>query len=396
MSNLVLEKVAQAIDILREERIDIWLTFVRETSSGGDPVLPLIYGDASLTWQSALIITAKGERIAIVGRYELEAARQTGAYTTLIPYDESIRPCLLSTLERLDPSTIAVNTSKNDVLSDGLTHGMYQILQSYLEGTPFIIRLVSAESVIGALRGRKTPTEISHIRAAIADTLLIYDNTFANIRSGMREQEIGHYMHVQLTEMNLRPAWTPINCPAINTGPDSPVGHSGPTDLEIKPGHILHFDFGVLKEGYCSDIQRVVYLLTPDESQPPQEVQQGFNTAVKSIQQAFAAMKPGVLGREIDLIARSVVTEAGYPEYKHATGHQLGRLAHDGGGLLGPMWEKYGETPLQPLEVGQVYTLEPGLMIPGYGYIGLEEDVLITEVGAEYLGPPQTELILIG
>jgi Xaa-Pro aminopeptidase len=60
------------------------------------------------------------------------------------------------------------------------------------------------------------------------------------------------------------------------------------------------------------------------------------------------------------------------------------------------MWEKYGETPLQPLEVGQVYTLEPGLMIPEYGYIGLEEDVLITEVGAEYLGPPQTELILIG
>jgi Xaa-Pro aminopeptidase len=138
----------------------------------------------------------------------------------------------------------------------------------------------------------------------------------------------------------------------------------------------------------------VVYLLAPGESHPPEPVQRGFDTVVGAVQAAVDAMKPGVLGKDVDAVARSVVTSAGYPEYKYATGHHLGRLAHDGGGILGPEWERYGDSPHQPLEAGHVYTVEPGLAVPGYGYIGLEEDVLVTGPGAEYLGTPQRELVV--
>jgi Xaa-Pro aminopeptidase len=73
----------------------------------------------------------------------------------------------------------------------------------------------------------------------------------------------------------------------------------------------------------------------------------------------------------------------------------LGRVAHDGGALLGPEWEKYGDSPRQRVEVGNVYTLEPGLAVPGHGYVGLEEDVLVTASDAQYLGAPQEKLILL-
>ena len=394
MSILVQEKVNQAVSLLKEKDLDVWLTFVRETSAGGDPILPLIYGH-DLTWQSALILSQTGEKIVILGHYEAEAARRTGAYSSVIAYHESIRPVLLDVLGRLNPHQIAINYSLNDVHADGLSHGMYQLLLKYLEGTPWAERLVSAEGLSGALRSRKTPVEISRIRAAVATTGEIFERTFALVRPGMTESAVGRFMYAQMDAYNVGPAWDIANCPAVNTGPDSSVGHAGPTELVIQPGHLLHFDFGVRQDEYCSDIQRMVYFLRPGETEPPEAVQRGFATIVEAIQKTVAAMRPGKLGCEIDAIARGVVTGAGYPEYMYATGHHLGRLAHDGAGVLGPHWERYGDTPDYPLEAGQVYTVEPGLAVPGYGYVGLEEDVLVTENGAVFLGPPQTKLVII-
>jgi len=393
MSTLVQEKVKQAIGILNEKNIDCWLTFVRETPASGDPVLPLIYGH-NLTWQSALILTLAGESYAILGAFEAETARRTGAYTTVIPYHNSIRRSLLHTLERIDPGKIAINYSKNDVLADGLGHGLYQLLVDYFVDTPWEQRLISAEELISALRGRKTPNEIKRIRAAIDTTEKIYAQVFDYAQVGMTEAQVSDFMHAQLQEFGVQPAWDYMNCPTVNAGPESPVGHVGPGDIRIERGHLMHLDFGVLQDEYCSDIQRVVYFLGPQESSPPEPVLHGFNTVVRAIQAAVKAMKPGILGKEVDAIARQIVTGAGYEEFKYATGHQLGRLAHDGAGILGPEWERYGDTPNFPLEAGQVYTIEPGLMVPGYGYVGLEEDVLVTESGAEFLSDPQVELIL--
>ena len=393
--SLLQEKAIQAIDILKETDIDLWLTFVRETSGVRDPVLDFLIGPGDLTWQSALMFTKVGERIAIVGNLEKNEIEKLGVFDTVLGYDEGIRSLLRNTISRINPNEVAVNTSHNNVQADGLTHAMYKMLLGYLEGTPYADRLISSEPIINALRGRKTQTEVERIRRAVEITDEIYRKTFEHVRVGMTEKEVAAYMHAQMVEVGVGFAWPRESNPAVNSGPESPVGHSGPTDIQIQSGHILHWDFGVKYEEYCSDIQRVAYVLRQGETTSPPEVQHGFETVRQAIEAARAAMKPGVQALEIDTIAREIVTEAGYPEFKHALGHQLGRVAHDGGALLGPLWEKYGDSPKLKLEVGQVYTIEPSLIVPGYGVIGLEEDVVMTEVGAEYLGQPQKELVLL-
>jgi Xaa-Pro aminopeptidase len=393
MASLVQEKANQAVAILKEKDIDVWMTFVRETTAGGDPVLPLIYG-TDLTWQSALIFTQKGESVAIVGHFEAETARRTGAYKEVNAYHKSIQEILIETLNRLNPKQIALNYSTDDVYADGLSYGLYQVLMAILENSSFSENVISASEIISALRGRKTALEIDRIKKAIQTTVEIYEETFEFIQPGMSEKEISAFTHQKLSERNLASSWDLNHCPTVNAGADSPVGHVGPSDIKVKRGQILHFDFGVKENGYCSDIQRTVYFLDEGETEPPPEVQKGFMTIVTAIQETVKRMKPGMMGVEVDEIARGIVTDAGYPEYKYATGHQLGREAHDGGALLGPTWDRYGDTPNWKLEVGQVYTIEPGLEVPGFGYIGLEEDVVVTENGCEFLSEPQTEIII--
>lgn len=392
---LIQEKASQAIEILKEQDIDVWLTFVRETSGVRDPVLDLLISPSDLTWPSALILTRKGEKIAIVGNLEKETITRLNVFDTILGYDTAVSGLLRDTITRLNPDRIAVNTSRNNVHADGLTHAMYEILREHLNGTPYADRLVSAEPVINALRGRKTPAELERIRKAVEITDEIYKKTFEFIRVGMTELEIGAYMHKLARDYGVGLAWPAESCPAVNSGPNSPVGHSGPTNIKVERGHIIHFDFGVKYEEYCSDIQRIVYVLREGETEAPPEVQRGFITVRTAIEKSREAMKPGVTGNLIDVIAREIVTDAGYPEYQHALGHQLGRVAHDGGALLGPLWEKYGDSPKQKLEPGQVFTIEPGLAVRGYGHIGLEEDVVMTDKGAEYIGEPQTEIVLV-
>ncbi|HJS19645.1 MAG TPA: M24 family metallopeptidase [Anaerolineales bacterium] len=392
---LIQEKASQALEILKEQQTDMWLTFVRETSGVRDPALDLLIGSNDLTWPSALILTRGGRKIAIVGNLEKDALQRLDAFDELIGYDKSIRELLRETIARLNPNRIAVNTSRNNVHADGLTHAMHGILLEYLADMPYADRIVSAEPVISALRGRKTSAEQSYIRKAVEITDEIFIRTFRFIKVGMTEIEIGEYMQKLAREYGVGLAWPAENCPAVNSGPDSPVGHNGPTNIKVERGHLLHFDFGVKDEEYCSDIQRVAYVLRDGETEAPAPVQRGFITIRTAIEKSRQAMKAGVSGNSIDVISREIVTDAGYPEFPHALGHQLGRVAHDGGALLGPLWEKYGDSPNQKLEVGQIFTIEPSLIVPGYGCLGLEEDVLITENGAEYFTEPQQEIVLL-
>ena len=390
---MVNEKITQAAQILKEKGIDLWLTFVRESASNPDPVLDLILG-TTCTWASAFIITAGGEAVAIVGSLDEQNIKDHANYD-VIGYVDSIREPLLDVLKKYDPQRIAINYSVNDVMADGLTHGMYLMLRDYLKGTPFLERLVSSEEIIAALRGRKSATEIELIKAAIRETLEIFDEVTKFLRVGLSEQDVAAFIMERVEQRGLEPAWDPIHCPAVFTGPDTAGAHAGPTDRKIQPGHIMNIDFGVRKDGYVSDLQRTWYFLRPDETEAPEPVQRGFNTIRDAIREAAEVLRPGVQGWEVDAVARQFIVDAGYEEYPHALGHQVGRMAHDGAGILCPKWDRYKNLPYLRVEAGQVYTLEPRLTVEGYGVATIEEIVVVREDGCEFLSEPQTELICI-
>jgi Xaa-Pro aminopeptidase len=394
-ATLVREKLDQAPAILEEHGIDLWLTFVHETQVTPDPCIELIVG-THCTWQSAFLLSRSGERTAIVGRFDAPGVAQAGGYSDIVTYDESVRPVLREAIERLDPQSIALNYAPSDPAADGLTHGMWLVLRETLEGTPYADRLVSSAQVVSSLRGRKTSFEIERIREAIAETEEIFALVGEQIRPGLKETDIAAAFHEEVSRRGLGTAWEEGQCPAVDAGPEKEVGHTGPTELETRRGHLVHTDFGVQKDGYCSDLQRMWYLLEEGESEPPEEIVAVWNDVWASMDAGAAALRPGVAGHEVDAAARASLVAAGYEEPKHALGHQLGRAVHDGGTLLAPLWDRYGDAPRGLVEEGNVYTLEYGAPVPGRGYIGLEEDVLVTADGIEWLSTPQRDLWLVG
>lgn len=391
---LIREKVDQAIQILDESGIDCWITFVRESGMMRDPMMDFLC-EADMTWHSAFIISRSGETCAIVGQMEKQTVDEMGVYSRVIGYVEGVRDALLETLKNLNPETIAVNFSESSEVCDGLTHGMYLTLRNHLAGIGFEDRLVSAEKITSSLRARKTATEVERMQEAIQHTLEIYALLEGFIAPGKTEKEIAAFTRAQIESRGLGYGWDPTHCPAVFTGPDTAGAHYQPTDRIVERGHIVNMDFGVKVEDYVSDMQRTFYVLREGEKEAPAEVTRGFNTIVQSIEMARAALKPGVQGVEIDAIARNYIVSQGYEEYPHGLGHQVGRFAHDGTALLGPAWEKYATKPFEPIEENMVFTIEPRLSVPGYGVATIEEMVLVKATGAEFLGKPQKELILL-
>ncbi|MCF8262587.1 MAG: Xaa-Pro peptidase family protein [Melioribacteraceae bacterium] len=391
---LVLEKQKQAAEILNEKGIDLWLNFVRETGNIKDPMLDMLVGTGA-TWQSAFIITKEGDTVAVIGSLEKGNMEQVGTFKEIITYVQNVREDLQKILKRFDPKKIAINFSRNSTLADGLTYGLYLELIDHLKETPYVDRLVSSEDVVAALRGRKSDTELALMKEAIKETLRIFDEVTGFIQPGKTEIDVANFVRSKVAERGYGFAWDEEHCPAVYSGPGTAGAHAAATDRKIEKGHVINMDFGLNINGYCSDLQRTWYVLRDAEENAPEEVLKGFNVIKDSIQLAAKAIIPGKMGCEIDDVARNYIVENGYEEFSHGLGHQLGRVAHDGGALFAPRWERYKNLPFIPIEEGNVFTIEPRLPIEGYGIATIEEEVVVRENGVEFLSNPQTEIYLI-
>ncbi|GGA22305.1 M24 family metallopeptidase [Paenibacillus physcomitrellae] len=167
------------------------------------------------------------------------------------------------------------------------------------------------------------------------------------------------------------------------SGERSALPHGAASSKVVGTGELLTMDFGALLKGYCSDITRTVMVGKPSEKQ--QEI---YNIVLEAQLHTLEHLRPGMTGREADALARDVITRHGYgDQFGHSTGHGLGMEVHEA-----PNLSKVSDTVLKP---GMVVTVEPGIYIPGFGGVRIEDDVVITETGVRRLTESTKELIIL-
>ncbi len=383
-------KIKQAIGILNELDIDLWLIFCRETDMMADPALELIVGH-KVVWQSAFFICKNGETVAMVGNYDAADFEKSGRFKEVIPYVEDCGTEIKNQIKKINPKNIALNYSVDDTAADGLSHGMYLMLSDYLKGTDYPDKFISSEKLMSLLRGRKTEKEIALVSQAAKLATDCWDRSLKEIKPGLSEIAIANIINRNFDELGVVNSFDTI----VNAGAKTSPGHGHPTGAILEPGDLLHIDFGAVYKSYCSDIQRLAYVKKENESQPPEELTKAFNMIHDIITETAKLYKPGAKGYRIDAVAREMLKKNNYPVYQHGLGHQLGRSVHDGAALVGPKWKRYGSTVTIPLEEGNIFTVELGIELDNIGYVGLEEDLVVTKEGGKFLCPRQNELVVI-
>lgn len=390
---LLREKQQQLDEILEVMEASCWLVYCRE---GSDPSTVLYVG-YPMVGESAFFFTNEHQKIAVVANYDEAAVSETGVFDEVISYGlEGIEAPFADVIRRLAPEKIALNFSSEYFLVDGLTYGLFRRVKQLMGDPKLEERVISAESILIPLRAKKSPEELRRLQGAIDTTQKIFNEIRDFVRPGMTELEVGAFIHDRQVHYGTPGAF---GDGAIVASGDIGVGHRMPGPYKIRAGDVLIVDMGVTYKGYTSDFARTFYLLREGESEPPEAFKRQFSISHDATHKAIDAIRPGKLGYEIDKIARDHISSCGLDPYANALGHQIGRLAHDGGALLAPLVPRYGSKGSIAIEAGNVFTVEPFIYsrttIDGVPPIGLEENILVTENGTRLLTDPQHELICI-
>ena len=295
---------------------------------------------------------------------------------------------------------IAINSSNENELADGLSYTQRIAFEKALGREAS--KLISSNELVYEFLAIKLPAEVEIMTQAAQLTSDWQYEAYAQIIPGKStDADIAKFLKKKMEQYGVTDAWSPDQNPNVNSGPDR--GHSHATDKVIMPGDVIQIDFGIrVFDMWVSDIQRFAYVLREGETQAPDSVQFYFDSSIGGNRIALAAMKPGVLGYQVDKAQRDWMAERGSEYVMWSTGHPVGYVAHDigpnlGGGLL----ENPASRPaaVKPLKEGMLFAFDGfhAWNLPGGGTktMSVEETAVVTADGARYLIEPQKELILI-
>ncbi len=310
----------------------------------------------------ALIITAERQILATDSRFQIQARNEAPGFEVYV-YTKGLAPELPSLLESLPVRRLGFESRR-------LSLARHDQIREAAVQAGVKLELVPVEDMVEPLRAVKDPEEIASTRAALAIAERVFAETAAAARPGMTEKQIAWAI-----ESGARQAGgDAMSFPTIvAAGPNSALPHAIPGSRPVAAGEPLLIDWGVRLNGYCSDTTRTLVLGEPDET-----FRRVYRVVREAQQMATAAIRPGISGREVDAIARAHIEHNGFKgKFGHGLGHGTGLAIHEAP-RLSPLSDAI-------LEAGMIVTVEPGIYIEQWGGIRLENQVLVTDTGAEVL-----------
>jgi Xaa-Pro dipeptidase len=237
---------------------------------------------------------------------------------------------------------------------------------------------VDTSNAIRRARVTKDPNEIDLLRKAAEIGSKVGRDIPGILKAGMAEYELASEMEYR---MNRYGAAGRSFSTIVAFGPHSAEPHYHPAETKLRSGDSIVCDFGAIYRRYASDITRSFHFGKRDD-----EMKQVHETVQKAQKAALDAVRPGVPAKEVHLAAQGVIDASPWKgRLTHGVGHSIGLVVHDGWG--------YGPNVEDPLEVGMAITVEPGIYLPGHGGVRIEDDIVVTKTGYDFLTTAPREYV---
>ncbi|MBO8164132.1 MAG: aminopeptidase P family protein [Brevibacillus sp.] len=318
-----------------------------------------------------LLLPQGEEPVLIVPALDIEAAKQASVVGNIVGVADTEDPY------QVVKASLPPRTTRMGIEKKHMSVTRYEELSAVLEVKEYF----DVEPVLRSLRLRKSPDEIERIKRAVHLVELVLKEGLKNVTVGKAEAELVAELEYLMKKLG---AEGPSFDTMVLVGENSAMPHGVPGQRRIQNGDFLLIDMGVAADGYVSDITRtfVVGEVTPKQ----REV---YEAVLAANQAAIAAVKPGASVASLDRTARQLIADRGYGSFFiHRLGHGMGLEVHEYPSVHGENQDE--------LAPGMVFTIEPGIYLPGWGGVRIEDDVLVTDSGVEVLTSFPKELTVLG
>ncbi|NTV12413.1 MAG: aminopeptidase P family protein [Desulfobulbaceae bacterium] len=324
-------------------------------------------GDMSISESSGvLLVPRRGSPLLLTDfRYQLQAEREAVGWEVRL-YQRGLFPLLQRILGELGIKSLGFE-------SHYFLHQAATKLQKL--ATESNIELVPVTDLVERLRICKSPAELAKIRAAVRLNEEVFQEVYQQLKPGLSERQVALRIETLMRGKGAeRPSFETI----VASGPNGALPHAVPGERLLREGEPIVIDMGLVLDGYCSDMTRTVVLGEMDDL-----TRQRFRLVRQAQLAGMAAVRAGVSGRQVDRAARQVLVAAGYgAAFGHSLGHGVGLAVHEPPSLSARYHRK--------LQAGMVVTVEPGIYLPEWGGIRLENMVEVTASGCKIMNADTT------